>query len=99
LVEQFELLPKLLARDLAAQQAAVSSNRLIHLLGRFAQKFNAEMADSESEEPRDVLCSGLGALFSDPDEAEPLLGVTALESVGILVVPANRTLKRLPPYH
>jgi hypothetical protein len=30
------------------------------------------------------------------DEAEPLLGVTALESVGITVDPANRTLKRLP---
>jgi clan AA aspartic protease len=27
---------------------------------------------------------------------EPLLGVTALESVGITVDPANRTLKRLP---
>jgi hypothetical protein len=31
-----------------------------------------------------------------PDNAEPLLGVTALESVGILVDPANQTLKRLP---
>lgn len=29
-------------------------------------------------------------------EAEPLLGVTALESVGIIVDPANKTLKRLP---
>src|SRR5436190_23961395 len=27
---------------------------------------------------------------------EPLLGVTALESVGILVDPANKTLERLP---
>jgi clan AA aspartic protease len=27
---------------------------------------------------------------------EPLLGVTALESVGIVVDPANKTLKRLP---
>jgi clan AA aspartic protease len=27
---------------------------------------------------------------------EPLLGVTALESVGIMVDPANKTLKRLP---
>lgn len=27
---------------------------------------------------------------------EPILGVTALESVGILVDPANQTLKRLP---
>ena len=28
--------------------------------------------------------------------SEPLLGVTALESVGIVVDPANKTLKRLP---
>jgi hypothetical protein len=27
---------------------------------------------------------------------EPLLGVTALASVGITIDPANRTLKRLP---
>jgi len=31
-----------------------------------------------------------------PNNAEPLLGVTALESVGIRIDPANRTLKRLP---
>lgn len=29
-------------------------------------------------------------------EAEPILGVTALESVGIFVDPANKTLKKLP---
>ncbi len=28
--------------------------------------------------------------------SEPLLGVTALESVGIMVDPTNKTLKRLP---
>ncbi|MGZ8845996.1 MAG: aspartyl protease family protein [Pyrinomonadaceae bacterium] len=31
-----------------------------------------------------------------PDNAEPLLGVTALESVGITKDPASRTPKRLP---
>lgn len=31
-----------------------------------------------------------------PDNAEPLLGVTALESVGIEVDPQNQRLKRLP---
>jgi clan AA aspartic protease len=36
-----------------------------------------------------------GRVVFGPDEAEPLLGVTALESVGIVVDPANRTLKRL----
>jgi len=34
-------------------------------------------------------------IFGDP-ECEPLLGVTALESVGIMVDPANKTLRRLP---
>ena len=34
-------------------------------------------------------------IFGAP-ECEPLLGVTALESVGIVVDPANKTLKRLP---
>lgn len=37
-----------------------------------------------------------GRIIFGPDNAEPLLGVTALESVGITVDPANRTLKRLP---
>jgi predicted aspartyl protease len=34
-------------------------------------------------------------IFGEPG-SEPLLGVTALESVGIIVDPANKTLKRLP---
>lgn len=34
-------------------------------------------------------------IFGDED-CEPLLGVTVLESVGIVVDPANKTLKRLP---
>ena len=37
-----------------------------------------------------------GRMIFGPDDAEPLLGVTALESVGITIDPANRTLKRLP---
>ena len=37
-----------------------------------------------------------GRVIFGPDDAEPLLGVTALESVGITIDPATRTLKRLP---
>ncbi|MEK7249960.1 MAG: aspartyl protease family protein [Bacteroidota bacterium] len=37
-----------------------------------------------------------GRIVFGPDDCAPLLGVTALESVGILVDPTNRTLKRLP---
>jgi hypothetical protein len=34
-------------------------------------------------------------IFGEPD-CEPILGVTALESVGIRVDPASKTLRRLP---
>lgn len=37
-----------------------------------------------------------GRIIFGPDDCEPLLGVTALESVGITVDPTNRQLKRLP---
>jgi clan AA aspartic protease len=37
-----------------------------------------------------------GRVIFGEDNAAPLLGVTALESVGILVDAANSTLKRLP---
>jgi clan AA aspartic protease len=37
-----------------------------------------------------------GRVIFGPDNCEPLLGVTALESVGIVVDPANQRLKRLP---
>ncbi|HKU74743.1 MAG TPA: clan AA aspartic protease [Pyrinomonadaceae bacterium] len=31
-----------------------------------------------------------------PDNAEPILGVIALESMGVIVDPVNQTLKKLP---
>jgi hypothetical protein len=37
-----------------------------------------------------------GRVIFGPDNAEPLLGVTALESVGITIDPATRILKRRP---
>lgn len=37
-----------------------------------------------------------GRIIFGPDNAEPILGVTALESVGILVDPIKQTLKRMP---
>jgi len=37
-----------------------------------------------------------GRVIFGPDTVEPLLGATALESVGITVDPVSRTLKRLP---
>src|SRR6266571_4121774 len=37
-----------------------------------------------------------GRAVFGPDNAEPILGVTALESVGVTIDPSGRTLKRLP---
>jgi len=37
-----------------------------------------------------------GRVIFGPDNAEPILGVTALKSVGITIDPSSRTLKRLP---
>jgi len=36
-----------------------------------------------------------GPIIFAPENVEPLLGVTALESVGVTIDPTNRTLKRL----
>ena len=37
-----------------------------------------------------------GRVIFGPDGCEPLLGVTALESAGVTIDPANQRLKRLP---
>ena len=37
-----------------------------------------------------------GRVVLGPAACEPILGLTALESVGIMVDPVNKTLKRLP---
>jgi len=37
-----------------------------------------------------------GRVIFGPDQSEPILGVTALESVGIVVDPTSRTLRKLP---
>ena len=37
-----------------------------------------------------------GRIIFGPEGVAPILGVTALESVGITIDPATRTLKRLP---
>lgn len=37
-----------------------------------------------------------GRIIFGPEDTEPLLGVTALESTGVEINPKNRSLKRLP---
>lgn len=62
-----------------------------------------ELADGQIKEYRFGLATirfmgeiTSGRVIFGDDDAEPLLGVTALESVGILVDSANQSLKRLP---
>jgi clan AA aspartic protease len=66
-------------------------------------KMSYELADGSLEEYEFGLAEisfmgeiTAGRVIFGPDNVEPLLGVTALESVGIIVDPTNRTLKRLP---
>jgi clan AA aspartic protease len=37
-----------------------------------------------------------GRVIFGPNKAKPILGITALESVGVTIDPATQTLKRLP---
>ncbi|MBI3554335.1 MAG: clan AA aspartic protease [Elusimicrobia bacterium] len=39
---------------------------------------------------------GVGRILFGPEDVEPILGVTILESCGIVVNPKDHTLKRLP---
>jgi clan AA aspartic protease len=71
----------------------------IHPIGRTSY----ELADGSVREYRFGLAQiefmgevTAGRIIFGPDDAEPILGVTALESVGIIIDPANHTLKRLP---
>ena len=66
-------------------------------------KMSYELANGETEKYE--FCGAMlefmgestfGRVILGPVGTEPLLGVTALESVGIIVDPANKTLKRLP---
>jgi clan AA aspartic protease len=62
-----------------------------------------EMADGSVQEYRFGLAQiefmgevTAGRVIFGPEGVEPILGVTALESVGMVVDPANQSLKRLP---
>jgi clan AA aspartic protease len=66
-------------------------------------KMTYELADGQPKEYEFTLAiiEFMGEITSGrvvlgPDDAEPIWGVTAIESVGITVDPVNRTLKRSP---
>ena len=66
-------------------------NRVYELADGSAVQLDVAGADIEFMGEYDATT----VIFGD-DDAEPLLGVTALESVGIEVDPLNQQLKRLP---
>lgn len=66
-------------------------------------KKNYELADGTAQEFQfglvEITIMGevtAGRVIFGPDNAEPLLGVTAMESAGLTVDPAHQTLRRLP---
>jgi len=89
--------------DTGAVDCYVPGNRLREIGIQPIGKRTYELADG-TEISLDVgvaqiefMGEGVGAtvIFGN-DDAEPLLGVTALESVGIEIDPQNQRLKRLP---
>jgi clan AA aspartic protease len=89
--------------DTGAIDCYVPGNRLHEIGIEPAAQRTYELADG-SEIVLDIAVAqvefmgevvGVTVIFGN-DDAEPLLGVTALESVGIEVDPQNQRLKRLP---
>ena len=89
--------------DTGATDTLVAAPELRKIGVRPVGKTSYELADGSLEEYEfglaEIAFMGeitAGRVIFGPDNIEPLLGVTALESVGITVDPTNRTLKRLP---
>jgi len=88
--------------DAGATDSMVPASRLEQAGIRPAGKMAYELADGTVKEYPFGLAViefmgevTAGRIVFGPDDAKPLLGSTALESVGILVDAANKTLKRL----
>jgi clan AA aspartic protease len=89
--------------DTGATDSMVPSNQLEKIGVRKEGKMSYELANGDVKEyPYGLVRiefmgeTTAGRVIFVSNECEPLLGVTALESVGIIVDPANKTLKRLP---
>jgi len=89
--------------DTGATHCLVPAAALRKIGVRPVGKMNYELADGSAVEYEFGLAQfrflgevTAGRVIFGPGDAEPLLGVTALESVGIVVDPANQTLKRRP---
>jgi clan AA aspartic protease len=89
--------------DTGATDSMAPSSRLTAAGISPAGKTSYELADGSVQEYAFGLAQiefmgevTAGRVIFGPDNVEPLLGVTALESVGIVVDPTTRWLRRLP---
>jgi clan AA aspartic protease len=89
--------------DTGATDCLAPAGKLKHIEVQPVGKMIYELADGTKHEYAfglvEIRFMGeitAGRVVFGPDDVEPVLGVTALESVGITIDPANRTLKRLP---
>jgi clan AA aspartic protease len=89
--------------DTGATDSMAPSARLLQAGIRPIGRHTYEHADGSRHEYRFGLAEievlgevTAGRVLFGPDDAEPLLGVTALESMGMTVDPANQVPKRLP---
>jgi len=89
--------------DTGATDSLVPADKLETLGVRKEGKMSYELADGTVKEFFFGLVriefmgeTTAGRVIFGEIGSEPLLGVTALESVGIMVDPVNKTLKRLP---
>ena len=89
--------------DAGATDCLVAGDRLRKIGLRPEGKMFYELADGTVKEYPYGLAriefmgeTTAGRIIFGDKGCEPILGVTALESVGIMVDPVNKTLKRLP---
>ncbi len=89
--------------DTGATDSMVPAEELARIGVREEGRMAYELADGQIKEYAYGLVrieflgeTTAGRVIFGDARCEPLLGVTALESVGIMVDPANKTLRRLP---
>lgn len=89
--------------DTGATDSLVPRSELIRIGVQPVGKNDYELANGELVEYEFGLAEigfmdevTAGRVIFGPDGTEPILGVTALESVGITIDPASRTLRKLP---
>lgn len=89
--------------DIGATDSLVPACELERIGVEPVGKMGYELADGTIKEYQfglaEIIFMGeitAGRVIFGPDNTEPILGVTALESVGFTIDPASRTLRKLP---